>query len=148
MNNNNRADKFANCMHYCSLIDLGYQGSRFTWTNKQRNGRTILERLDHFLANYDWLNLYPNTTVTHLPRTHSDHCPLLINLEPPQPIQNRIFRFETMWASHPQFQQLVHITWSNNLPLLATTDNFKTVVTRWNQNTFGNIFQQKKENSC
>lgn len=46
--NNNRADKFANFMHSCNLLDLGFQGSRFTWTNKQRNGHTILERLDHF----------------------------------------------------------------------------------------------------
>lgn len=51
--NNTRIDAFAQCLNYCNLIDLGYKGSKFTWTNKRRNGSTILERLDRFLANYD-----------------------------------------------------------------------------------------------
>lgn len=72
---NNRVDKFMNCLNYCKLIDLGFHGSRFTWTNKRRHGNTILERLDRFLANYEWLNLYPDAVVKHLPRTFSDHCP-------------------------------------------------------------------------
>lgn len=142
---NNRIDKFAKCLNHCKLIDLGYQGSHFTWTNKQRHGYTVLERLDRFLANYDWINLYPEATVKHLPRTHSDHCPILISLDPTCLIPNKVFRFETMWASHPQFKQLVHDTWSDDLPLMPTINKFKAVATRWNQTTFGNIFKQKRK---
>lgn len=39
----------------------------------------ILERLDRFLANPAWLQFYPKATIHHLPRTYSDHCPLILN---------------------------------------------------------------------
>ncbi|XP_070027616.1 uncharacterized protein [Nicotiana sylvestris] len=142
--NNRRTDNFANFINTCKLVDLGFQGSRYTWTNKRRHGYTILERLDRFLANYDWLNLYPEDLVNHLPRTYSDHCPLLITLELPTTIHHNIFRFETMWASHPHFQQLVHNIWSDDQLLFETIRNFQVVATRWNKQTFGNIFQQKR----
>lgn len=37
-------------------------------------------RWDRFLANSDWLHLFQDSSIIHLPRTHSDYCPILLNL--------------------------------------------------------------------
>lgn len=59
------------------------------------------------LENYEWLNTYPEDTVQHSPRTYSDHFPLLLTLETRRPFTQILFRFETIWKSHPEFKQLV-----------------------------------------
>lgn len=64
------------------MHDLGFLGSKFTWSNLCRNNKTIRERLDRFAANSEWLELFPESFVRHLPRTHSDHCLLLLTLTP------------------------------------------------------------------
>lgn len=85
-----------NYFNYCNLIDLGLRGRKYTWTNKRRMGAMILEMLDHIVANYEWLNLYPEAHVQHLSGTHSDHCPLLLTLHKNTPSRNNTFRFETI----------------------------------------------------
>lgn len=32
--NNTRSDLMLKCFNYCQLVDLGFRGSRYTWTNK------------------------------------------------------------------------------------------------------------------
>ncbi|XP_016469275.1 uncharacterized protein LOC107791689 [Nicotiana tabacum] len=140
--NNKHVDQFLNCLNYCNLVDLGFKGSRFTWSNNRSNSATILERLDMVVANYGWINLFPNTLVRHLPRSHSDHCPLL--LTPPTAITNKPFHFESIWTSHPGFHHpFSHVWHDNNDSLLPAITNFQTEVHDWNKNTFGNIFEKK-----
>ncbi|XP_047256075.1 uncharacterized protein LOC124888831 [Capsicum annuum] len=71
--------EFRQCLDNCSMIDLGYKGCKYTKTNKRHRNRQclILERLDRYVANDSWIKRYPESTMTHLPRTKSDHCPLL-----------------------------------------------------------------------
>lgn len=113
-------------INYCHLIDLDYKGSRYIWLNKRFNDRntSILERLDHFLAINDWFIQYLNAHVIHLPRTHSDYCPLLLTLfKDDSTLRKCLFKLKKMWKTHPDFINIVSQVWSNN-PLLA-----KTVVT-------------------
>ncbi|XP_021861101.2 uncharacterized protein [Spinacia oleracea] len=44
-----------------SLVDLGYNGNPFTWSNAREGLELIRERLDKALSNPSWLNTYPNT---------------------------------------------------------------------------------------
>lgn len=44
--NNNRADIFWSCINNCNLFDLGFKGSKYTWSNKRTRNDLILERLD------------------------------------------------------------------------------------------------------
>lgn len=99
--NSRRCDNYLQCLNYCNLVDLGYTGSRFTWSNNRHIKHRILERLDKCVANYEWLNMFPEACVQHLPRTHSDHCPLLLNLHKHKSPNDKIFRFETIWTTHP-----------------------------------------------
>ena len=45
-----RMSTFKNCLDACNLLDLGFNGLRFTWTNKWPTG-LVMERLDRVLCN-------------------------------------------------------------------------------------------------
>ena len=52
--------------------------------------------------------LYLEANVTHLPRTFSDHCLVIIELMGSRTcVTNKPFRFHTMWLLHPQFPKVV-----------------------------------------
>lgn len=41
----------------------------------------IRERLDRDVANDKWFELFPEAKISHLPHFHSNHCPLLVQLQ-------------------------------------------------------------------
>lgn len=106
-----------------------------------------MERLDRCLANPPWLNLFPKTTVENLTRTHSNHCPLILdtNTQPNHSSSRKPFRIEPLWLSHPSFEGLIHTYWpSSNLNFSDTIITLQTAINLWNRNTYGNIFSQKR----
>ncbi|XP_026410798.1 uncharacterized protein LOC113306024 [Papaver somniferum] len=50
------------------LIDLGYKGPSYTWTNGREIDGLIMQRLDRVLANTEWFISFHNVVVLHLPR--------------------------------------------------------------------------------
>jgi hypothetical protein len=82
----------------------------------------IMERLDRVLANPDWRILFLEASVTHLTRTHSDHCPVLLTLCPIIPcILPRPFCFESIWFSHLDFISVVKKAWATPALNLSIT---------------------------
>lgn len=143
--NINRALEFKDCLDSCNMIDLGFIGPRFTWTNKSPISNLILEKIDICFANPDWRIMYPEATITHLPWTYSDHCPVLVDLfKPPLDASNRPFHFQTMWLLHPEFLTVVQSAWAESIGLLEATMNFTVRAKRWNSNVFGIVFMRKK----
>ncbi|XP_058201666.1 uncharacterized protein LOC131316348 [Rhododendron vialii] len=143
---NSRSSAFCNCIDCCGMHDLGFSGPRFTWTNTQVTGGLIKERLDRVWSNSSWNLIYPEAHVSHLPRTHSDHCPILLstvpNSGPPNP---RPFRFESVWFSDPSVFSVIEDSWSTPSPSFAFTTNlFANKITIWNKENFGHIFHKKK----
>ncbi|XP_073051334.1 uncharacterized protein [Primulina eburnea] len=127
------------------LIDVGFEGSSFTWTNK-----TIWKRLDRVLLSVDWGDHFSSLRAEHLARTVSDHCPLLVTA----PVFARgpsSFRFQRMWVRHHGFLQTVRLIW--NLPcslsgmhrLFAKMKRLKHHLRWWNRDVFGNIFDRLTE---
>jgi len=98
------------------MVDLGYKGCKYTWTNKcyrNRNG-LILERFDRCVANTYWINQFPKALVFPLPITKSHHFPLLVNLQDSVVnANNKLFRMELMWCGHPSFQSVVKYFFDN-----------------------------------
>ena len=76
---NSRMQKFITNINQCNLIDLGCNGPRLTWTNNREGMANTLVRLDKALANEGWRVKFPEASVSNLPRTSSDHCPMLVN---------------------------------------------------------------------
>ncbi|XP_073037138.1 uncharacterized protein [Primulina eburnea] len=127
------------------LVDAGFEGSSFTWTNK-----TIWKRLDRVMVSVDWGDHFSSIRVEHLPRTVSDHCPLLITA----PVFARgpsSFRFQRMWLRHHGFLQTVRLNWFlpcclSGMPrLFAKMKRLKHHLKWWNQDVFGNIFDKITE---
>ncbi|OIS97442.1 hypothetical protein A4A49_62516, partial [Nicotiana attenuata] len=106
--NYNRVSKFLDCMNLCGLVDLGFKGPRFTWTNKSKNCKNIImERLDRCIANTEWLELFQEANVKHLTRSHSDHCPIKLDFFKSFPTNSNIFRIETICLKPPKKTILV-----------------------------------------
>lgn len=61
------------------MLDLGYSGNPFTWTNGRHGRGLIKERLDRGLVNREWCLLFPRATVTHIARVASDHAQVILN---------------------------------------------------------------------
>lgn len=62
------------------LMDLGCSGPMLTWNNGRQGLANTKRRLDRALANPEWRMIFPEATVSNLPRTYSDHSPILINM--------------------------------------------------------------------
>ena len=141
-----RIREFKDCLNACNMIDMGFLGPKYTWSNCHDFSSLIMERLDRVVANSDWRLLFPYAFVTHLPRTHSDHCPLLLTFCPSHSCSfPRPFHFENMWLSHPDFINVVFQAWASPASNLAGTFAiFTALVSAWNKLVFGNIFQRKK----
>ena len=106
--NGSRLTAFRDCINQCGLMDLGFHGPRFTWTNKNSIcHRNIKESLDRGLGNSEWKIHFPRTEIHHLPRTKSDHCPILMDTDPPKSKSHKPFKFEQIWLTDPSFSNLV-----------------------------------------
>lgn len=102
-----RINAFWDCLDYCGLMDLGFHGPKFTWTNKNLIWyRNIKERLDRGLGNAEWKLLFPRSEIHYLPRTKSYHCPILLDTDPTICKSIKLFKFEHMWLVDPSFSTL------------------------------------------
>lgn len=50
---------FISLLNDCDLQDMGFKGVKYTWCNRRGARDCISERLDRFLANSKWLNMFP-----------------------------------------------------------------------------------------
>ena len=134
------------CMNVCHILDLGFSGPKFTWSNKRGIDDLIQCRLDGCWANLGWKAQFAKANVTHLARANFDHCLLLLNLNPTLGERNnRPFHFQPFWLSHNDFLVLVREAQiGQDANLLDTISYFTSKAQRWNKEVFGNVFARKK----
>ena len=127
------------------MINIGFSGPRFTWTNRRDLHGLIQERIDRFFVNPNWCLLYLEAKVVHLTRCHSDHCPVLLEMQPGvSGGRNRPFKFQTCWLSDPSFPSIVSQSWRQSELLVDAISKFTDEATTWNRMHFGNVFNRKK----
>ncbi|EOY08834.1 Uncharacterized protein TCM_024073 [Theobroma cacao] len=99
-----QCNQLLNCMSYCNLYDFEASGFKFTWWNKKEGLDYTQVRLDRVFVNDRWHVMFPNVVAINLPRTHSDHHPVLVRCSSPSmlPDLNK-FRFKEARTSHPSF---------------------------------------------
>uniref|UniRef100_A0A803PLN3 Reverse transcriptase domain-containing protein n=1 Tax=Cannabis sativa TaxID=3483 RepID=A0A803PLN3_CANSA len=119
--------KFRKALDSCHLRDMGFEGSEHTWCNGRKQN-LIFERLDRVCGNPDWFVMFPCAKVSHLDRTNSDHCPLLLTVNDsshstPNTVKWRSrFHYESAWAEEEECTNIVHSAWLRNEPIKHTQD--------------------------
>lgn len=73
--------EFREMISYSGLLDLGFSGPTYTWSNKRRFQFHIRKRLDRVLSDSQWQLWFPNASIMHMPSVNNDHTPILLNLE-------------------------------------------------------------------
>ena len=71
-------DAFRDALEYCQLEDLGFRCYPFTWSNKRLGSANTKVRLDHAIANKEWIDKYQMSNVTHLSSPALDHLPIIL----------------------------------------------------------------------
>jgi hypothetical protein len=109
------SNAFHGWLDSCGMIDLGFSGNPYTWSNKRQGHHLIKERLDRGIANSLWVHLFPHYSVQHLPASSSDHNPIILNTVPTDLTLPRPFRFEEFWTYDPFCGSTISSAWSSNL---------------------------------
>jgi hypothetical protein len=89
------------------MIDLGFSGNPYTWSNHRQGLGLIKERLDRCIASLEWIHTFSNFSINHLPAHTSDHNPLILDTSLPRP-----FQFEEFWSRDPSCGIVINEAWS------------------------------------
>uniref|UniRef100_A0A803NDI2 Uncharacterized protein n=1 Tax=Chenopodium quinoa TaxID=63459 RepID=A0A803NDI2_CHEQI len=115
-------DAFRDVVNMCSLRDLGFKGSIFTWERGRTRQTYVRERLDQFLADVGWCSMFPETEVRNLPILNSDHAPIIAST-----IERRnnmwggnAFKFKPLWLSNNECSGVVSKGWAEGVDLGIT----------------------------
>ena len=75
------AQRMADSLHSRGLLELNASGPKFTWSNRQFDGNLLMKKLDRATANMPWRIFFTEGVVKVLPKTRSDHNPILSGLK-------------------------------------------------------------------
>lgn len=137
---------FQDTVQYCSLIDMSYQGPRFTWSNKRDNGR-ICKKLDRTLVNEVWVREFPQSYCVFEAGGCSDHqrCRVVIKSEIMKP--RKPFKFVNALVDMPEFLRVVEGFWSTSalFRFLKKLKALKPLLKHLNKEKVGEIVKKTKE---
>ncbi|KAL0005724.1 hypothetical protein SO802_013285 [Lithocarpus litseifolius] len=57
--NISRSLLFKDCLDKCNMVDLGFSGPRYTWTNRRELNNLIQERMNRYFMNLSWCLCLP-----------------------------------------------------------------------------------------
>lgn len=140
----NRVENFQATISECALMDLEFKGNAFTWTNNQREEANICERIDRAMANVEWRQHFPKAQVFHEVVLGSDHCPLILNCTLPLKRVPKLFKFESMWSTHPTCEDIISDSWDSRVQgssmfrLAQKLRNCRQSLKEWSAKEFGN----------
>lgn len=81
----------------------------------------------------------------------SHHFPIFLVADKLNYQINFPFRFEKMWTLHPDLENLIKEWWGITMEgttmfrVATKLKNVKKNILKWNKDTFGNIFENKKK---
>ncbi|WOK97008.1 hypothetical protein Cni_G05716 [Canna indica] len=152
---NQSVSDFSHFVNGTGLIDAGFVGPAFTWTNKRENSRKISAMLDRVLYDAKWLEWRYEMKVEHKGMIDSDHRLFLIKCEAgllkKKKRKDKNFICEQFWFEYPEFKEVVEQYWSGNngnrLSMMDNIERLKPILSNWNRNVVGNLENKWNETS-
>ncbi|OMO75565.1 Endonuclease/exonuclease/phosphatase [Corchorus olitorius] len=138
-----KIDKFRDMIESCNLIDLAFQGQRYTWIRKSEEV-VIKERLDRVLVNASWLEIYPKTQIFNKPIVGSDHSPILMDSCFSERKSLREFKFELMWMENEECGSVIKEGWEAEIQgsrayvVVQKLKKCKQALIKWSSKAFPN----------
>ena len=142
---------FRDCLNECGLVDLGFTGPKYTWTNRQSGDDHVKVRLDRAVANDAFQDLFAECQVENAITTTSDHLAISISLEdaPTSIVKPQVqhgFRFEAAWLRAPEYEELMEKSWTERSDgagslhsTWSTLHQVATSLKKWGRETFGAV---------
>ncbi|XP_071905690.1 uncharacterized protein [Coffea arabica] len=95
-----------------SLMDLGFTGNPWTWSNNCENRREIRQRLDRGLSTINWCQNFDKAKCEHVETLGSDHSMLLIDNWPRIEKRRSRFFLDKRWLKRNDINQVVEQAWT------------------------------------
>ena len=111
---------FESVIQHCKLLDMGYQGPKFTWCNRRGEG-TVCKKLDRILVNETWLNQRTQAYGIFEAGGCSDHLRGRFHLWAEAVGKRRPFKFSNVIEETTEFLDTVSDYWKDTTPLLQST---------------------------
>lgn len=99
-------EPFRQCITNCALVDVGFTGHPFTWTNGRNDEHNIQACLDRCLANDGFLRYWEGTSVQHGFQFLSDHAPLCISIHRSRAENRKKKRKRPLWMNEHLYEDL------------------------------------------
>ncbi|CAN0908103.1 hypothetical protein LINGRAHAP2_LOCUS25121, partial [Linum grandiflorum] len=133
---------FKNFISLNGLIDIGFHGPCYTWTNYQVGVDNIKERLDRVLCNHPWRIEYDKAKLYHETMIRSDHNPLRLELIDYGRNEPAPFRFDTRWFEYTRCDEIVTQRWRQNEPSHQNLINLQENLRWWSKSE---VYKEDKE---
>ncbi|KAK1618555.1 hypothetical protein QYE76_024072 [Lolium multiflorum] len=93
----NQMRLFRECLDDCGLMDMGYTGPKFTWSNRQEDTRNVRVRLDRAVANGDFLGMFDDCSVENIQKEASGELKGICNGKNGPPISHLLFADDSVF---------------------------------------------------
>ncbi|XP_050211606.1 uncharacterized protein LOC126661785 [Mercurialis annua] len=126
------------------MLDLPLQGRVFTWQNSFSRSR-----IDRCLISTTASLLWPNMSLSALPRGQSDHVPICFRSANKVDWGPKLFRSVDAWWDHEDFSDFVAANWSDiclkSTNLIQRLKDLRQRIKAWNSEVFGDQSKRIRE---
>lgn len=104
-------DEFNPWTDNSQLTHLLTKGAMFTWSNGRHARAYTAMRLDRVVCNESWLDCWSSISCCTLPRSISDHHPILLKLSNAVCNHPSPFKIFKMWTQHEDCYRMISEIW-------------------------------------